>query len=113
MSGKRILVVCLLSSFCLLNCSGAYAGAEFGPRIPTDYFVTVGTGESDEGIPPDPYETFSYDLALLEAGIENFNVVYYTSVLPPESREVSLEKVKSGPFITERSWKRSWRRLEG
>jgi pyruvoyl-dependent arginine decarboxylase len=67
----------------------------FGPRIPTTYFVTSGVGESDEGIQPDPYETFSYDLALLEAGIENFNVVYYTSVLPSESKEVKLGDVKS------------------
>lgn len=66
----------------------------FGPRIPVAYFVTTGVGESDQGIPPDPYETFSYDLALLDASIENFNVVYYTSVLPPESKEVPLRKVK-------------------
>jgi arginine decarboxylase len=72
----------------------AMAGQRFGPRIPTAYFATTGTGQSDQGIPPDPYETFSYDLALLEAGIENFNVVYYTSVLPPESHEVSLEAVR-------------------
>ncbi|MEF2144342.1 MAG: pyruvoyl-dependent arginine decarboxylase [Desulfovibrionaceae bacterium] len=82
---------------CLLLCLAGTAVAEefFGPRIPTTYFATSGTGQSDEGIPPDPYETFSYDLALQEAGIENFNVVYYTSVLPPESREVSLDSVRS------------------
>ncbi|MFH1079930.1 MAG: pyruvoyl-dependent arginine decarboxylase [Pseudomonadota bacterium] len=72
----------------------ALALSQFGPRIPTTYFVTTGTGESDQGIPPDPYETFSYDIALLNAGIENFNVVYYTSVLPPESDEVPFETVK-------------------
>jgi len=72
----------------------AMAGQGFGPRIPTAYFATTGTGQSDQGIPPDPYETFSYDLALLEAGIENFNVVYYTSVLPPESYEVPLDAVR-------------------
>jgi arginine decarboxylase len=68
--------------------------AIFGPRIPTDYFVTKGSGESDDGIPPDPYETFSYDLALQKAAIEDFNVVTYTSVLPPEAREVTLEDAK-------------------
>ena len=66
----------------------------FGPRIPTTYFVTTGVGESDQGIPPDPYETFSYDIALLNAGIDDFNVVYYTSVLPPESKEVPIDSVK-------------------
>ncbi len=78
-----------------LATSPVLAESKFGPRIPTTYFVTTGTGESDQGIPPDPYETFSYDLALLDAGIENFNVVYYTSVLPPESNEVPMEAVKS------------------
>lgn len=72
----------------------ARADNTFGPRIPTAYFATTGVGQSDQGIPPDPYETFSYDLALLQAGIENFNVVYYTSVLPPESYEVTLDSVK-------------------
>lgn len=72
-----------------------FAGSEFGPRIPAEYIAVTGAGESDDGIPPDPYETFSYDLALLEAGIENFNVVYYTSVLPPESYEVPIESVRA------------------
>lgn len=72
----------------------AYAESGFGSRIPTAYFATMGTGESDDGIPPNPYETFSYDLALLDAGIENFNVVYYTSVLPPDSFEVEFADAK-------------------
>lgn len=78
----------------------APAAAEFesGTRIPTAYFVTTGIGQSDEGIPPDPYETFSYDLALLDADIENFNVVYYTSVLPPESYEVALTEALKKQF---------------
>ncbi|MBU1910697.1 MAG: pyruvoyl-dependent arginine decarboxylase, partial [Verrucomicrobia bacterium] len=45
-------------------------------------------------MPPDPYEPFPYDLALADAGIENFNVVYYTSVLPPESYEVPMAEAK-------------------
>lgn len=85
-----------LLAFCLVLALAlpAVAGQGVGPRIPTAYFATTGTGQSDQGIPPDPYETFSYDLALLQAGIENFNVVYYTSVLPPESYEVPLDSVK-------------------
>jgi arginine decarboxylase len=71
-----------------------FADENFGCRIPTTYFAASGVGQSDEGIPPDPYETFSYDLALQAAGIENFNVVYYTSVLPPESYQVSIDIVK-------------------
>ena len=57
---------------------------QLGTRYPTLGFHTGGTGQSDEGIPPQPFETFCYDSALLEAKIQDFNVVPYTSVLPPE-----------------------------
>lgn len=56
---------------------------ETGCRIPKDYFWVIGWGESDVGI-----ETGSYDAALNMAGIENFNVMLYTSVLPPEATEL-------------------------
>jgi len=56
---------------------------EIGCRIPKDYFWVIGWGESDVGI-----ETGSYDAALTMAGIENFNVMLYTSVLPPEAFEL-------------------------
>jgi arginine decarboxylase len=56
---------------------------EVGCRIPKDYFWVIGWGESDVGI-----ETGSYDAALTMAGIENFNVLLYTSVLPPEAVEL-------------------------
>jgi arginine decarboxylase len=65
-----------------------------GNRIPQYYFVTSGSGDTDIGPGDDPWETGSYDLALLEASLANFNVVPYTSVLPPESKEVSLEFAK-------------------
>lgn len=57
---------------------------EVGCRIPKDYFWVIGQGESDVGI-----ETGSYDAALAMAGIENFNVMLYTSVLPPEACEMA------------------------
>src|SRR5580704_17124749 len=56
---------------------------EVGCRIPKDYFGVIGWGESYVGI-----ETGSYDVALTMAGIENFNVMLYTSVLPPEAVEL-------------------------
>jgi pyruvoyl-dependent arginine decarboxylase (PvlArgDC) len=65
-----------------------------GNRIPQYYFVTSGSGDTDIGPGEDPWETGSYDLALLEAHLANFNVVPYTSVLPPESKEVTLEFAK-------------------
>ena len=56
----------------------------YGTRYPTLAFHTGGVGESDDGMPPQPFETFCYDSALLQAKIENFNIVPYTSVLPKE-----------------------------
>ncbi len=58
--------------------------AEIGCRIPKEYFWVIGWGESDVGI-----ETGSYDAALHMAGIENYNVMLYTSVLPPETVELA------------------------
>ena len=55
-----------------------------GVRYPTFAFITGGAGQADDGIPPQPFETFCYDSALMQARIENFNVVPYTSVLPKE-----------------------------
>jgi arginine decarboxylase len=57
--------------------------SEIGCRIPKEYFWVIGWGESDVGI-----ETGSYDAALHVAGIENYNVMLYTSVLPPEAVEL-------------------------
>ncbi len=56
---------------------------EIGCRIPREYFWVIGWGESDVGL-----ETGSYDAALHMAGIENYNVMLYTSVLPPEAAEL-------------------------
>lgn len=55
-----------------------------GTRYPTLAFHTGGAGEADDGIPPQPFETFCYDSALLQAKIEDFNIIPYTSVLPKE-----------------------------
>ncbi|MBP5160975.1 MAG: pyruvoyl-dependent arginine decarboxylase, partial [Alphaproteobacteria bacterium] len=52
-----------------------------GTRYPTLAFHTGGAGLAEYGIPPQPFETFCYDSALLQAKIENFNVVPYTSGL--------------------------------
>lgn len=66
-----------------------------GTRYPTLAFHTGGAGQADDGIPPQPFETFCYDSALTQAKIENFNVVPYTSVLPPElyNNIVPVDKV--------------------
>lgn len=66
-----------------------------GTRYPTLAFHTGGAGQADDGIPPQPFETFCYDSALTQAKIENFNIVPYTSVLPPELHNniVPVDKV--------------------
>jgi arginine decarboxylase len=58
-----------------------------GNRIPRTYFVTSGTGESDLAT-----HAGSYDRALRKAGIENFNFVQYSSLIPPEARRVELPR---------------------
>lgn len=87
---KIFPVICLL----LVSVQQASASECFGARIPTQYFATMGAGQSNDGIPPDPYETFSYDAALDKAGIEDFNIVFYTSVIPPEAKQISFQKAK-------------------
>ena len=66
-----------------------------GTRYPTLAFHTGGVGLADDGIPPQPFETFCYDSALTQAKIQDFNVVPYTSVLPPElyNNIVPVDKV--------------------
>ena len=63
-----------------------------GNRVPYEYFITQGKGESDAGSKGLPYETGSYDSALFNAGIQNANVIEYTSVMPTESKEISKEE---------------------
>jgi arginine decarboxylase len=54
-----------------------------GNRIPKDYFVTSGCGESDITI-----HAGSYHLALKEAGIERANIITYSSILPAIVQEI-------------------------
>ena len=74
--------------------TGMMYGLVLGNRIPYEYFVTMGHNDTDLGPGDDPWETGSYDLALMNASIENFNVLKYTSVLPPESREINLSQAR-------------------
>ena len=56
----------------------------YAPRIPYQYYRTRGSGNSTVAV-----ETGSYDAALTVAGIENANIMKYTSVLPPESVQIT------------------------
>jgi arginine decarboxylase len=69
--------------------------SEIGCRIPKDYFWVIGWGDSDVGI-----ETGSYDAALHMAGIENYNISLYTSVIPPEAVELHhLPRIHHGSVL--------------
>lgn len=72
-------------------------------RLPYEYFVTTGRGQSNAGSKGLPYETGSYDAALNDAGIENANIMVYSSVIPTEAKEVSREegvrRIKWGQVI--------------
>ena len=58
-----------------------------GNRVPKDYFVTKGSGESDFTV-----HAGSYHLALKDAGIEVGNIMTYSSILPGIAREIKRPK---------------------
>ena len=58
-------------------------GILVGNRIPRDYFVTKGIGQSDITI-----HAGSYHLALKDANIEMCNIMTYSSILPGIARRV-------------------------
>ena len=70
-----------------------------GARVPFQYVVVSGAGQSNFGPGNDPYETASYDIALQDAGIENCNIVKYTSVIPPGAEMIPMsEAIQKGLF---------------
>lgn len=58
-----------------------------GNRVPKEYFITSGVGESDIAV-----HAGSYHLALRDAGIERCNIMVYSSILPGIAYEVRKEK---------------------
>ena len=58
-----------------------------GCRVPRSFFVATGTGQSDYDI-----HAGSYHLALRAAGVENYNHMKYSSILPGIAREVAQPK---------------------
>lgn len=67
-----------------------------GNRIPKDYFITEGIGESDITV-----HAGSYHLALREAGIEMCNIVTYSSILPAIATEVPKPEALSHGSVME------------
>lgn len=62
-------------------------GLIIGNRVPKDYFITKGTGESDITI-----HAGSFHLALKSAGIEMSNIMAYSSILPAIANEIPKPK---------------------
>ena len=56
---------------------------KYGGRIPCDFYRTKGVGFSDHD-----HHTGSYHQALYNAGIADFNIIGYSSMLARESREI-------------------------
>jgi arginine decarboxylase len=67
-----------------------------GNKIPYTFFVTKGSGVSEYAVHPG-----SYHMALHDAGISQFNIVNYSSVLPATSKLVSLDEIDLPPFGSE------------
>lgn len=70
-------------------------GIVIGNRIPKDYFITKGTGESDIAV-----HAGSYHLALKSAGIDMANIMTYSSILPDIATEIPKpDKINHGEVM--------------
>jgi arginine decarboxylase len=67
----------------ILHAEGRLGELVVGNRIPKDYFVTKGTGQSDLTV-----HAGSYHLALKAAGVEMCNIMTYSSILPSIANEI-------------------------
>ena len=65
-------------------------------RIPNEFFITKGSGCSEYAIHPG-----SYHMALHDAGIAEYNIVNYSSVLPATSKLVTFDEIDMPPFGSE------------
>ncbi len=64
--------------------------------VPTKMFFTKGVGQHKE-------QLASFEMALRDAGIEKFNLVYVSSIFPPGCKEVTreegLSELKAGEVV--------------
>ncbi|MCL5011381.1 MAG: arginine decarboxylase, pyruvoyl-dependent [Candidatus Marsarchaeota archaeon] len=64
--------------------------------IPKNFFLTKGVGKHKD-------QLASFELALRDAGIERFNLVSVSSILPPNCRQISktdgLQQLQSGSIV--------------
>ena len=71
-------------------------GILLGNRIPKDFFVTEGTGQSDITV-----HAGSYHLALRDAGIEMCNIMTYSSILPAAANETAKPRALTHGSVME------------
>lgn len=64
-------------------------------KIPNEYFLTSGAGESN--LPSS--ETGSFDAALVDAELPNVNIVTYSSIIPPKAKEIPKVNNKWGEVV--------------
>lgn len=67
-----------------------------GNLIPHTFFATKGSGESDLEL-----HAGSYHMALYDAGISDFNIMVYSSVLPATAHLASMDEIDLPPFGSE------------
>lgn len=61
--------------------------------IPNTFFITKGSGESDLEL-----HAGSYHMALYDAGISDFNIMTYSSVLPATAKLVTMDDIDLPPL---------------
>ncbi|MBI5390863.1 pyruvoyl-dependent arginine decarboxylase [Candidatus Woesearchaeota archaeon] len=74
----------------------AHQGMLLGCRIPKDFFITQGKGESDIAV-----HAGSYHLALKDAGIECYNIMTYSSILPGIATEIEKPPLSAHGAVME------------
>ena len=67
-----------------------------GNLIPNTFFIAKGSGDSDL-----EKHAGSYHMALFDAGIADFNIMTYSSVIPATARPVMMDEVDLPPFGSE------------
>lgn len=69
---------------------------KIGNLIPHTYFITKGSGDSDL-----EKHAGSYHMALYDAGISDFNIMTYSSVLPATAHLATMDEIDLPPFGSE------------
>ncbi len=62
-------------------------------NVPSHYLLVAGKGDSE-------YALNAFDLALLDAGIGNLNLIRISSILPPNAKEIKSFQFSPGELIS-------------